>query len=438
MPATTRAASAEETEARLASLSDWQAAAEERLQGLEIAVDDLRTSLETKFDRLLAAIEKPSAGNLDAGSAAGSSDAAADAAAKSDTKEIPVIADQVATIASTAADNSVTWKPKREDIGTFNPDYPDPEDIGMVSEGRDLVYIDPVLWHDNVKSFLPVNAGNAGNAGDAGAVTAALQRHLATLFPTLLRGSASLWWTSELTGADRVALRGDINRQMVALCDRFRPDSAMATAKFARGRLRIEDVVAQGSALGQYVARMLRHARVMGILANDQGNWHGVMHQIWSTMDVDIQLVLKAPRKDAFNSLSEYMGEVRESLVTIQAYGRKLSRAKTWNRQQSGWQSAEDTKWKDRKSGEGWRHRQKSGNAGKLLEPASSATHRIAGNADSKALDKKVYPDFAGCAKERISDSEDSENSDEDADDLEHVFFANQTAWKPGRGPRWN
>jgi hypothetical protein len=49
----------------------------------------------------------------------------------------------------------------------------------------------------------------------------------------------------------------------------------------------------------------------MGVLSMRNGNWHGVMQQIWNMMQLDIRQYLRRPRKT--EALAAYMREIAES-----------------------------------------------------------------------------------------------------------------------------
>ena len=45
-------------------------------------------------------------------------------------------------------------KIKREDVGQFDPHYNDPDDIGIVCDGRNMVFTDVFSLEDRLRLFL--------------------------------------------------------------------------------------------------------------------------------------------------------------------------------------------------------------------------------------------------------------------------------------------
>src|SRR6266699_4421787 len=121
------------------------------------------------------------------------------------------------------------------------------------------------------------------------------ERQIKAMFSTLLVGAAVIWWTTELTSDVRSMLRSDgLAAMMRVLRRRFTPDRSTAMASFNKGKLRLQDVAADPDDTNQYIQRMLRYARDMGMLTADRSNWYGVMTTIWGSIDREIRLVLKA------------------------------------------------------------------------------------------------------------------------------------------------
>jgi hypothetical protein len=198
-----------------------------------------------------------------------------------------------------------TEKIKREEIGIFNPDYKDPDDLGLVQDGKNLIFTDVYSFVDRISTFTESTGEEAA-------------RQIISQFQALLGGPAILWWTNEVMAARRIDLR---NRGLTALLDeltdRFGPDAATATNSFYQCKLRLRQVAENEQALLQFVQKKLRWARAMRMLGSDHTNWVGALMQIWSDMDFEIQQCL--PRPDDFDNLTEYMRKIEKSRVLVNA-----------------------------------------------------------------------------------------------------------------------
>ena len=53
-----------------------------------------------------------------------------------------------------SAFSSVVSKVKKDDIGVFDPYYPDPHDLGTVSSGKDTIFTDVFAFKERVRTFL--------------------------------------------------------------------------------------------------------------------------------------------------------------------------------------------------------------------------------------------------------------------------------------------
>ena len=92
-----------------------------------------------------------------------------------------------AVTAGTQSSNT-TFKIKKEDVGQFNPHYDDPDHIGVVADGKSLIFTDVHCFCDRLSTFLE---------DEATAVEA--ERQILSQFPNFLGGIAVLWWTNEIT-----------------------------------------------------------------------------------------------------------------------------------------------------------------------------------------------------------------------------------------------
>ena len=96
-----------------------------------------------------------------------------------------------------------------------------------------------------------------------------------------------------------------------ALCERFDTDRNTATRLFSEARLHLKDIAVNNTALTQYIQKILRFARSMGILNVDNGNWQGVITQVWNSMDLKIRQYLRPPA--IASTLDQYMQHVEGS-----------------------------------------------------------------------------------------------------------------------------
>ena len=196
-------------------------------------------------------------------------------------------------------------KIKREEIGIFNPNYKDPDNLGIVQGGKNFIFTDVYSFVDRITTF------TEGSGEEA-------THQILSRFQALLGGSANLWWNNEMKAPRRVELR---NAGIFALLDkltvRFGPDAAKATKSFYDCKLYLRDVAADEQALQNFVQKKLRWARVMKMLGTDQSNWSSAMMLIWSDMEFEIQQCL--PRPDEYASLSEYLMKIERSQVIVNA-----------------------------------------------------------------------------------------------------------------------
>lgn len=194
---------------------------------------------------------------------------------------------------------------KREDVGQFDPHYYDPDDVGIVCEGRNMIFTDIFCFGDRLRSFLE----------DEDTALSA-EKQILAMFQTLLSGPAVIWWNNELTEQMRIQLRKKgLEAVMGALRTRFAHDAATATNKFTESKLTLKDIAESDTALLQFIQRKLRYAHAIGILNNKNTNWYGTMVQIWSSLDLKIKQYLRAPRTS--EALSDYMQEVEESKAIL-------------------------------------------------------------------------------------------------------------------------
>ena len=209
----------------------------------------------------------------------------------------------------TGGSKSDSIKIKREEVGQFNPLYEDPDDLGVVADGKNLIYTDVHCFIDRINTFME----DATTRHDA-------ERQILGMFQTLLGGSAVMWWTNELTAERRAQLRKmGLEYILQELRTRFDTDAGTATRRFNDGTVTLKDIAKDDMALSQYVQKMLRYARSAGLLNNNNSNWHGPMMTIWSNMDIKIRQYLRPPDQDDGQSLADYMRQVEKARAILLA-----------------------------------------------------------------------------------------------------------------------
>ncbi|KXX78814.1 hypothetical protein MMYC01_205668, partial [Madurella mycetomatis] len=130
-------------------------------------------------------------------------------------------------------------KIKREDIGQFNPHHDDPDDLGIVTDGKSAIYTDVHCFLDCIETFL-----------EDPETRPEMERQIAQLLPTLLGGNALLWWTNEVTPDCRNQLRRTgLKYVLEDLRVRFDIDPGTATRRFNQGSLSLKDIARDESVL---------------------------------------------------------------------------------------------------------------------------------------------------------------------------------------------
>ncbi|RYC55608.1 hypothetical protein CHU98_g10598 [Xylaria longipes] len=194
-----------------------------------------------------------------------------------------------------------THKIKRDDIGILNPEWDDPEDRGVVADGKDIIYTDACMFTSRINALLEHEGTRASNTSQ-----------IMGLFDHLLAGSALLWWNEEVDPNDRrIWRKAGLDEVLLKLEDRFKTRPGHATKKFLQGRLTLYDIATNRNAIPQYIQRKLRYARANGTLARDNSNWAGVMENIRDQWDDEILDQIRAPKDK--ETLHDYMQKVEKA-----------------------------------------------------------------------------------------------------------------------------
>ncbi len=208
------------------------------------------------------------------------------------------------------AEKDAKYRIKRQDIGIFDPEFPNPQELGAVTDGSRLVYTDVFEFVERMRTILEDDF----IAGES-------ERQIIGFFPTLLAGSAVIWWSVELMPENRAQLRQTgLDGILKALEKRFTPDTTIAMEKFNKSRLRLKDVAEDPALTGRFVQRLLRLSKDMGILAEDRSNWIGVVTTIWDKMDPEIRLVLHAPSPS--EQLTDFIQRVEKAKYLVAGFAR--------------------------------------------------------------------------------------------------------------------
>ncbi|KAI8966737.1 hypothetical protein F5Y11DRAFT_307709 [Daldinia sp. FL1419] len=189
---------------------------------------------------------------------------------------------------------------RREDIGRFNPSYPDSDDIGMVIEkNRDIIFTDVHRFVERIQALL-----------DDPVAHEASKRQLSFLFDVLLDGSAAMWWGYELSQSHRAELRrGGICDMLSALESRF----AIRRGKTSWGYfvdLDMCDIETEMDSLVRFFQLELRYGREIHKLKADYSNWREVL--IDAVKKVDSYVARCLPDPERVESLQEFMKIIEE------------------------------------------------------------------------------------------------------------------------------
>lgn len=133
------------------------------------------------------------------------------------------------------------------EIGYFQPDLNTTQD-DPVTMGSDTYFTDVFLFVDRLR--------DVGNYRSEDAVR--------TRIPTLLRGSAQLWYTTSLSDLEKDGLRGyTLDKWCKFLVEQFKPPMTQSLAALTRMRFTLRDAIDMRSPV-KYVAEVQRHARGAG------------------------------------------------------------------------------------------------------------------------------------------------------------------------------
>ena len=197
------------------------------------------------------------------------------------------------------------FKIKKEDVRQFNPYYNDPNYIGIIADGKSLIFIDIHYFYNRLSTFLE---------NEATAIEA--ERQILSQFPNFLGDIVVLQQTNEITSQYYLQLQKQgLQTVLYALYKRFDIDRNIATRLFLEARLYLKDIAVNDIALTQYIQKILRFARSMGILNVDNGNQQGVIIQVQNSIDLKIRQYLR-PLAIA-STLDQYIQHVEGSRAIL-------------------------------------------------------------------------------------------------------------------------
>lgn len=203
----------------------------------------------------------------------------------------------------------------REQIGIFDPSYEDKEGLGLVFSGKDTIYTDINCFEECVLGIL--NDPRAPRDR---------QHEMLSVISQTFSGSCLRYWHGELTHADRQALLdAGMEAVMNALKERFAIERSIALKAYSETEISLRKLYRDNEALNNFFQKKIRWVRAMNLIAADNNNWDGALHQIWGSMPLEFRQNIKPP--DEFDTLPDYMKHVnktRGTLITMaeEAHGR--------------------------------------------------------------------------------------------------------------------
>jgi hypothetical protein len=103
---------------------------------------------------------------------------------------------------------------KQEEVGIFDPGRKEPNDGGVITDGKTLVFTDVHAFCARLKTYFEVEKHK-----DA-------KRQLRTIFKSLLGGPALTWWTSHTLKRRRELRNSGFDAMIAVLVKEFKPTSA--------------------------------------------------------------------------------------------------------------------------------------------------------------------------------------------------------------------
>lgn len=175
-----------------------------------------------------------------------------------------------------------------DDIGYFDPEF---EGEGpVVSSGKSVYYRDVYAFVERLKDMLPIRGVDK----------------LRTVIPQCLRGSALIWYSTELTERDKRLYRtAPIEEWHDLLITRFKERTPLALIKMQAARYTMTDAKARKDPRA-YVQDFTRFPRAANLTSV-----HNQLSMAWNNLDWEFRLHIPEPTSDT--SLQQFL----ENLLTL-------------------------------------------------------------------------------------------------------------------------
>jgi hypothetical protein len=139
---------------------------------------------------------------------------------------------------------------KKDDIGTFDPGYKDPDDLGVISNGRNTIYTNVYTFIKRIKDYIEDKDNGP-----------AFEKQIKTMFRSLMAGAALNWYQRKLKGPMKRLIKKAGLREMLSMLEkRFELNSAKATQRWQDANLTLKDIHRNEEALPNYIHKKLRYA----------------------------------------------------------------------------------------------------------------------------------------------------------------------------------
>ncbi|GAW26153.1 putative transposon Ty3-I Gag-Pol polyprotein [Rosellinia necatrix] len=186
---------------------------------------------------------------------------------------------------------------KPEEVGFFNPSSKDYDGSGALSQGKQTIYTDVWAFTDRLRHL-------AGVHGEA---------KVNTVWTTCLQATALSWHTTELTDAEKAALRtGTVENICTKLQTRFRRNHSEALHSLQTRRFTLYDLQ-QGKSIRTFVQSVIRDAKACDYSLRNQ------LLAAFEALDVEIKSQLDKPNDTT--TLGGFLSSIdnRESILVEKA-----------------------------------------------------------------------------------------------------------------------
>jgi hypothetical protein len=161
-----------------------------------------------------------------------------------------------------------------KEVGYFDPSYPSTDDSPIVTEHGSVFYRDVYIFVDRLEDLVSFK-------GEAA---------VRELVPSCLRGSALIWYTTELTDLEKRGLRNatvkDWGETLIAT---FKEQTSIALQNLQSERYTVADARKQIHPR-TYVQKVLRYAK-----AAQMTSVHNQLTLAWNNLDIEFKAQVSAP-----------------------------------------------------------------------------------------------------------------------------------------------